>query len=386
MTRLLTLLIISVLCLFSCQEKTKQRSGDTERAFYYWQTSTGNFQWRDSLFIKMRPEKLYMRFFDVDWNKDTSAPKPVGILHLNYYDTEFLKTQIVPVVFITNETFKNLPAEDVPALARNVYRRLSQMQVSLLVSATPENLYLNDDWYEQHPYQMKSKNFDEQRKYDSAFTAQMNVIKEIQFDCDWTKSTRDKYFAFLHEVTKLFNDKLVTSTIRLYQYKYPNEAGVPPVKRGVLMCYNAGDIKDKATRNSIFDREEVMSYLKGGDYPVPLDYALPVFQWALLFHDDKLTSILPDHVLDHPSVEKTGDAKYRVTSDFVLGDLSHESIYLRKGDEIKVEKPSLEDVKKVAEWLSEHKNNPDALLALYHLSNVYLQRYHHEMEDIFYAF
>jgi hypothetical protein len=173
--------------------------------------------------------------------------------------------------------------------------------------------------------------------------------------------------------------------VRLYQYKYPNEAGVPPVKRGMLMCYNAGDIKDKEGANSIFDKDEIMEYLDAKAYPVPLDYALPVFEWALLFHDGKLKTILSSDVLLSENLQMKDENHYEVINDHVLG-YRHSGTYLRKGDEIKIERPALEDVKEVAEWLSVNRNNKDASLSLYHLSNVYLQTHHDEMEDIFRSF
>ena len=245
-------------------------------------------------------------------------------------------------------------------------------------------------WWEQNPYNVKSKNFDEQAKRDSIYAAALQGIHEIQFDCDWTKTTKAKYFAFLNEAKKLFAQKLVSTTIRLYQYKYPAEAGVPPVKRGMLMCYNAGNIRSSKTTNSIFDKDEIMSYLDAKEYPVPLDYALPVFDWALLYQNGQLKSILSPAVLHDeyqrylaPMDEKSNIAV--VHEDFVYGDTGN-GRYIRRGDEIRFEQPNLEDVREVAAWLSKHKNNEEAIVSLYHLNEHDLQKHSKAIQAIFDSF
>ena len=83
------------------------------------------------------------------------------------------------------------------------------------------------------PYRILSRDFQEQQRRDSLYNAQVAVFKEVQFDCDWTESTRVQYFAFLRESRKLFSGWRVSSTVRLYQYKYPEKAGVPPIERGM---------------------------------------------------------------------------------------------------------------------------------------------------------
>ena len=74
------------------------------------------------------------------------------------------------------------------------------------------------------------------------FIAQINSknkisCQEIQIDCDWTKSTKDKYFYLLKKIKEL-SKKEISCTLRLYPYKYPEIMGVPPVDKAMLMCYN----------------------------------------------------------------------------------------------------------------------------------------------------
>lgn len=44
-------------------------------------------------------------------------------------------------------------------------------------------------------------------------------VKEIQIDCDWTASTQEAYFEFLHYLKEKAKDKQIqlSATIRLHQ-------------------------------------------------------------------------------------------------------------------------------------------------------------------------
>jgi len=377
---------LALVILISCKSD-KHKNAASTRAFYFWQTSVDSFDWRDSLYQSMKINKLYLRFFDVDWSNQVKTTIPVSPLQLDYYygsipDT----TNVVPVVFITNETFKNLTKEQSTELARQVHHKIMNMLTKLLGSGY-ENFY-DKEWWEQNPYNLKSKNFDEQQRHDSLYAVKIKRIHEIQFDCDWTATTKDKYFAFLEEVKKQFPEQLISSTVRLYQYKYPEQAGIPPVSRGMLMCYNAGEIKNNKTSNSIFDKDEIMSYLDTKTYPISLDYALPIFEWAVLFQDGKFKTILSADVIrnqyrDYWQAEN--ESKLKVTGDFVYGNTSA-SILIRKGDEIRLEQPDMKAVEDVATWLSNHKNNKEAIVSLYHLNNHDLNQHSKEIENIFNSF
>lgn len=373
--------------LVSCTDKPDHQNN--ARAFYYWQTTLSSFDWNDSLYRAANPSKIYYRFFDVDWSPEAQAPVPLSPLRADY--TNWMPQRAnVPVVFITNETFKNLDRDKSVLLAWQVYRKVMMQLSSVMANNEYVNYYTHDDEYEYEeptPYQVRSENFNELARHDSLYDARMKLFTEIQFDCDWTKTTRENYFTFLEEAKKLFNKQLVTSTIRLYQYKYPKEAGVPPVTRGMLMCYNAGDIRDTETRNSIFDKDEIMSYLKGSDYPLPLDYALPVFQWALLFRDNTLTAILPASVVKNyeSHLSTTDHLNFTVKEEFVHG-YTDDGIFIRKGNTLRLESPDLEDVKDIAAWLGDHKNNPEAILTLYHLNTYDLTTHAKDIEAVFNSF
>ena len=334
----------------------------------------------------MEVRKIYYRFFDIDWNGDLKTAVPVSPLAIYNYDAN---AELVPVVFITNETFKNLDLNKSKDLARQVHKRVMYQLSSLMVRST-WGLYDEDDWSSQEsPFRMKSKNFDEQRRYDSLYNARLKTVKEVQFDCDWTNTTKEKYFAFLNEAKTLFKDLTVTSTLRLYQYKYPKEADTPPVSRAMLMCYNAGDVRKPETVNSIFTKDEVMSYLEDVDeYPIPLDYALPVFSWALVYQEGQLKHILSSVTLeqDYGSYLEATDADhFKVREDFVYG-YTASSVYLRAGDEVRIERPDMNDVTEVAGWLNDNKNNDQAIVTLYHLNEYDLKTHAEAIRTIFDTF
>jgi hypothetical protein len=372
---------VLLLCL-ACSKPNEDKG--VQRAFYFWQTSLNNFEWGDSAYQALHVNRVYLRMFDVDWDEGTQMTTPVSPLQFQYaYWNK--DTEAVPVVFITNRTFKQLTKEQSVELAHQVHRKVVTMMASLL---NAHQVPYNEHYDSQSPYRVLSKDFREQAKYDSTYQANMTRVKQVQFDCDWTESTREKYFAFLETCVKLFDQQLVSSTVRLYQYKYPGKAGVPPVKRGMLMCYNAGNIKDPETKNSIFDVKEVKSYLEGSDYEIPLDYALPTFEWAVLFQQGKFASILSAEDLranyaDYLSEPQDGVSQ--VTQDFVYGS-DYSGIYIRYGDEIRFETADLRDVQEIASWLSSHKNNKDAVLTLYHLNTYDLQKHSKEIESIFGSF
>jgi hypothetical protein len=376
--------LIILLVLFSCGRKKSEGPSQGKRAFYYWQTSLYSFDWNDTTFQKLNVGKIYYRFFDVDWSDESNSAVPVAPLDYSYTYNWNTKAEVVPVVYITNETFRNLDVKESAELAKQVHHKILSMMSGLLASDV--SYEVDEGYWQQDPYLMKSKDFREHSRYDSLYQERLNSVKEIQFDCDWTATTKDKYFAFLEAAAKLFRDKTISSTVRLYQYKYPKEAGVPPVKRGMLMCYNAGDARDKNASNSIFDKREVMSYIEDADYPLPLDYALPVFEWALLYQNGKLTRILPATILEEYSTYLEGEGpKYRVATEFVFGYTAN-SVLLRMGDEIRLESPDMNSVIETAEFLGENKNNKEAVITLYHLNQHDLQKHSKDIESIFSRF
>jgi hypothetical protein len=175
---------------------------------------------------------LYVRYFDIDWTPADTAPLPEDLFS---YRSSPANYTIIPVVCIRNRVFERLDPKAVPAFAADVYTRVRLIN---------ETCHIRN--------------------------------QEIQFDCDWTGKTKENYFAFLRE----YHSKSVqpiSSAIRMFQLRYPEKAGVPPVDHGVLYYFNLEETDTGDTR-SVYERAIAHRYTPAlRSYPLTLDVALPLF-------------------------------------------------------------------------------------------------------------
>ena len=291
-------------------------------------------------------QKLYIRFFDVTWDKSTGQPLPVSLMSISRVIAE--KFQIVPVIFITNESLGQLNSDQVNTLAS----KMSKLIEDLL-----------------------EKN-------------KINKPDEIQIDCDWNETTRNNYFLLLNELKKYpsWKNCIWSATIRLHQIKFREKTGVPPVDRGALMFYNMGNVEDYSAENSIYDESIAKQYLSRiEDYPLPLDAAIACYSWGLLFEDQKLLKIfyplsefeLPDSLFYHSS-KNTFTAK---TNFYFEGQ------FMDAGDEIKIESMQPELSSAAAHLLSPNLKNEPRSVILYQLDSIVLNQYsNEEFENLFNCF
>ena len=155
--------------------------------------------------------------------------------------------------------------------------------------------------------------------------------KEVQFDCDWTQSTKDKYFQLLAKMKKHY--RKITATIRLHQLKYPQKTGIPPVNSGVLMFYNMSDFLDPKTKNYVLDLEEAKKYLKNlKPYPLKLDLALPLYSMATILRYGRVAGVIDD--IKQKDLDKNfvhiKDNRYKVIkTHYFKGKLLYEGDILR---------------------------------------------------------
>ena len=238
--RLLIILLV-YLSLPSCRHARKPLS------FYYWKTQFSLAPVEKAVLQDHQVQQLYVRYFDVDFAPDASQPQPVSPIQLN---NDIRSYAIVPVVYIKNRTFEKLDTAGVTDLAKNVFHLVSQINQSRQIKTAG-----------------------------------------IQFDCDWTVHTKDKYFQFIQQYRALSNQR-ISATIRLHQVKYKERTGIPPVDHGVLMYYNMGEI-NSGNQNSIYERKiasRYNAYLK--NYPLSLDLALPIFSWGYTIREGKVVQLL----------------------------------------------------------------------------------------------
>ena len=312
------------------------------RSFCYWKTDL-NFQKEDDSLVKeLNVKHLYVRFFDVDWNPYAKEPLPVatiGNVSLNQSNPE-----ITPSIFITNEVVLQSNKKQLDSLAVRIAQRVNQIGIKM--NETKADVIANAIVYPKDYY--KQKNY-KQLNYDSVKALELAKLKvdfkEILMDCDWSEKSKDNYFYLLKQIKKGFPTAQISSTIRLWQYKFASKAGIPPVDKGLLMCYNLTKPDDFKTKNSIATSDELAQYITHSDYKLKLDIALPLYSWAVVFRGNQFKGILSDYdqlLNDSIKLKKMSGTKYVLEDDILVGQT-----YLRNGDEIRIEKISDDELDKM---------------------------------------
>jgi hypothetical protein len=322
-----------IVILIMTFEACSLKNNEPQMAFYYWKS---DFSWsiEDSLKAdSLKLKNIYVKLFDVKYiPSNPELAMPAATLQ---FAQQFPKNlSLTPVVYIENEVFKTA---DPSSLAAKVYNRMDEML--------------------------------------KAFAAR--PIKEFQIDCDWTIKTQEAYFQFLNTFkSKLSANTKLSATIRLHQIKYADKTGVPPVDKGLLMYYNMTDIRQQNTENSILDNQQALKYLRNKKpYPLPLDFALPIFEWSVLFKEGNIATILNDinqrniHKLDF--LQKQTQNHYLCVKD----TLWHRN-FLRKGDKIRHEFVTPEQLILAAQICSEALNQTQPNIIFFHWDKQILQ--HHD--------
>ena len=326
MRSLLPIAVLSVLLLVACSPK---RSHDVD--FYYWKSKCAIGETERDYFNQLGSKRLFVRLFDVDIEGGRAVPVgPIQGFGKDQLPND--STKVIPVVFITNQTFYNYVNDTlVERLAGNV-------------DATIEHI-------------MGSANI----AYD-----------EIQIDCDWTERTKVAYFRFLEKLAKQ-SRRNISCTLRLHQIRDRKKTGVPPVSRGSLMCYATSNPMEGDTRNSILDMELLKAYTSNiNEYPMDFDVILPIYSWGIVtnhLNKVKLVNGLTEADLQTPMFEKTGDNLYLVKEDGFL-----QGLYINSGFTVKIETITPELLAEAKQYL-DHQIDRDFSWVYFHLSQGYLTRY-----------
>ena len=149
-------------------------------------------------------------------------------------------------------------------------------------------------------------------------------INELQLDCDWTTATKESYERVCRVAKELLDAKgiALSITVRLHQLR----ENPPPADSGVLMLYNTGALKRPETENSILSYADVEMYVRPTEYPIPLDYAYPIFGWGVKFADSKFVSIVS---YDSDEMSENEHIRYerpRVCTIFAVKELVEKNI------------------------------------------------------------
>jgi hypothetical protein len=301
-------------------------------SFYHWKSEFNPSEEELQKLKACHTNRIYLHLFDVDKPPGTSEAVPKAKLKLSKSIPSEL--QIIPVVYITNRTFEKATSSELQTLTQHI----SNLSHRLLGEQFQQTI-------------------------------------EFQIDCDWTLETKDAYFEFLRYLAQSLGDNLpLSATIRLHQVKYHLKTGIPPVSRGMLMFYNMGNVKVYSSKNSIYDYQTAAPYLeKLSSYPLPLDYALPLFSWKIHYRLGNIKAIISEITKD--DLLKTDNfininQLYICKKEGFIGEN-----YFLKGDVIKVESIPELVCKQAAEQLSNHLNSDEFHVVLYHLGSEEFQHY-----------
>ncbi|MEO5888906.1 MAG: hypothetical protein ABIQ31_01575 [Ferruginibacter sp.] len=338
---LLIYLSLLTLGLNSCIEKNRARQVD--RSFYYWKSTVQLTAFELNRLDSLHAKTIYLKLFDVDMESSTALPVPKAKLQVRDKHL-FSGYHIIPTVFITNACFQKIDSSQTILLADKIHQLIK----------------------------------------DICEINQLNNIDEIQVDCDWTAGTRNKYFSLLQRIKELSNTN-ISATIRLHQVKFMATSGVPPVGRGLLMCYNMGNLKSPATKNSIIETSELKKYTANlSSYPLPLDVALPLFEWKVLFRNNVYHGLLEN--IDENIFTKSFTRKNNNLTE-ILADTLLAGYDLKKGDLLRSEKSDANEIMAAANEINKHLDNTRMRVSFYHLDSVTLNKFTtNELEEIYNIF
>lgn len=313
-----------VLLFAGCKSENAQK--DLGRAVYFWKTTFELSQKETAFLEKNEIDKIYLRFFDVDMLHNEAIPK--GIVSIK----SMVNQKIVPTVFITNRVFEKLKFEQIENLSAKVLGQINKIS---------------------------SKH------------------KEVQFDCDWTLTTKNKYFFFLKKIKEKSPKNIrFSATIRLHQIKFYEKTGIPPVDEGVLMLYNTGDWRKLKDENSLFDPQTTMNYLDNlKKYPLKLNFAFPFFQQVLAYRNGIFYTFIKNCTLGEIEAYAAFEKTETENQFLCKKDVQFKNISFRKNDILKFENSEFEKVNNTKNRILQKTKALKTTIILYHLDEKNLSNY-----------
>ncbi|MBU3676763.1 MAG: hypothetical protein FGM54_06250 [Chitinophagaceae bacterium] len=293
-----------VLCM-ACTQGNRAKTPAV--AWYWWKTVYSPDATELAYFKNCGSKRLAVHLFDVDSSVLLGVPAPKAVLkQLQSLPDSF---NWVPVVYITRASLLN--PGNLDSLASHIANLVNGL--------------------------CKGK----------AWT-------EIQWDHDWTGTTRSNYFSLLRILKKLpvFQQKQFTATIRLHQLQQVQPELIPPVDKGLLMLYNMGNLTRFESKNSIYEEETLAQYAKFlKPYPLSLDWALPVFAWGVQFRQGRFVAIMnglrSDGIAQSGMADTLPDGRFRCRKAGYLNGFP-----VQAGDIIRTEACKVRDLKKIVRTLN----------------------------------
>ncbi|AWV99423.1 hypothetical protein [Arcticibacterium luteifluviistationis] len=315
---------------FSCF--TKQEKKVISKAVYHWKSTYQPSQKAKETVKALNIKKTYIRFFDIDFNAKANEAIPKGMV--KFKDSP--EGDIVPVIYITNRTFKSINETEITNLAVKTAAKIK-----------------------------------------SITSADSLVFNEVQLDCDWTETTKAKYFHFLEKLKSEFGGNVkLTCTLRLHQVKFKEKTGVPPVDRVALMLYNVGDWTNVQTKNSLFDPDIIDQYIyRLPEYPLPVDIALPIYQQAIVFRNNRFHTYFKNvskiDLQKHFNTKPGENGKLLICQE----NCEFQNQSFRIGDVFRHEKVDFKTLNKVKKAILKKIKNKDVQVLLFHLDDKSLDNF-----------
>lgn len=313
--------------LLACLSGCGQRSTVVVPAAFHWRNSDSMNHGDRAAVAANGLQRIYFKVLDIGWNPANGA-YPVSSVAVpddwRYYDglsgAWMDSVEFVPCIYITNSTFENISDAEVDQLASNLLRKLRK--------ECPRK------------------------------------IQGVLLDCDWTATTKDRFF----RLARLMNGSLnvpLTATIRLHQYAHPGKTGVPPVDRGMLMVYNVGKVNAPGAANSIFNLEEAAPYFRRNKpYPLPLDIALPAFSWGAQFRKGHFIGILQEVQINEAASRGLLMGPWNGTMQ-VTNENNDRMPELHLGDELRMERMTPDVIGQVAQLAGSAVNSDTTAVAFF---------------------
>ena len=303
------------LIFLSCSDTNSTSKIEDANSFCYWKTALNFSENEQDSALEMKVNHMYIRYFDVDWDSSEKEARPVATLTVK--DGELPFKNITPAVFFTNKVFQLSTKKQLDILAKRTAGRIEKINQLILKN---------------------NKNISDY------------CIPDILIDCDWSEGTKENFFYFVQKLDEETLDFEITTTLRLWQYKDQKRAGIPPVNRVLLMCYNLQPANQYGIQNSIVSLSEIKKYTEGVTYPLDIDIALPAFAWGVIFRQQKFEGLVTDSLNTYRSdtlrFEKVNKNLYRFNEEMVIGDF-----FARPGDELRIEDISKDELIELTQYL-----------------------------------
>lgn len=301
-----------IVALFVSCNSSDNRSLNEQNSFCYWKTTFTFDNQENNIWQQTAANHMYIRYFDVGWDAMSKQARPISTLLAS--KDSLPCEHITPAIFFSNNVFEKSTEGQLDTLATRIKNRIA---------------HTNE--------QFSSQGFAD--KYS-----------EILIDCDWSKGTKDKFFYFIEKLKEAIPDKEITTTLRLWQYKNPAAAGIPPVKRVLLMCYNLQAANEYDIENSIVTLDEIKKYITAVNYPLKIDIALPLFSWGVIFRDKEFKGVIRNassrSYSNNKQYTQIGENRFRLNEEMVIGDF-----FARPGDEIRIEALNKKELLELSQYL-----------------------------------